>query len=68
MNRGIWEIGQARLCLPCQAAMAHDYVMRCMGELRRGVCERCGKEAAGTMLYSYTMNKRGLKRIGRLDG
>lgn len=43
MNRGIWEIGSARLCLPCQKDMKADYVIRCDGHPRKAVCERCGR-------------------------
>lgn len=40
MKSGIWEIGEARLCVSCQMAMEAEYVMRCMGEMRRDYCER----------------------------
>ena len=67
MNKGIWEIGRARLCPRCQADMAPEYVMRCDGGLRKAGCDRCGKETT-TMDYRYTMNRRGLEKRGRLDG
>lgn len=67
MNRGVWAIGRARLCPSCQLDMLPEYVMRCDGALRKGICERCGKETM-TMSYRYTMNRRGLEKIGRLEG
>lgn len=68
MEKGIWKIGQARLCPVCQADMAPEYVMRCLGAMKKDTCDRCGKEKQVTMLYWYTMNRRGLERIGRLEG
>ena len=44
MNNGINQIGEARLCVNCQAAMEAEYVMRCMGSMRRDYCERCGQQ------------------------
>ena len=67
MNNGIWEIGSARLCLPCQTDMKADYVIRCDGHPQKTVCERCGRETM-TMAYRYTMNKAGLTKVGRLEG
>ena len=67
MNKGIWEIGRARLCPRCQADMAPEYVMRCDGQMLKTTCERCGKITT-TMVYRYTMNKNGLAKIGRMDG
>lgn len=67
MNRGIWEIGSARLCPRCQADMEPHYVMRCDGKMKAARCDRCGMETI-TMAYRYTMNRAGLEKIGRLDG
>ena len=46
MNDGIWKIGEARLCVSCQVSMEAEYVMRCMGEMRRDRCDRCGQFAS----------------------
>lgn len=59
----IWEIGDARICLACQVAMSDEYVMRNMGEQRKGFCQRCGKEAP-TFRYLYTMKGRVKERKG----
>ena len=56
------------MCSACHADMAPEYVFRCMGQMRSGVCERCGQQKAVTMFYRYTMNKAGLTRINRLEG
>ena len=40
MNKGINEIGEARLCVDCLVEMAPEYVMRCMGRQRKGTCDR----------------------------
>lgn len=66
MNKGIWEVGAAKICTRCHVDMAPDYVMRCMSGPKKGSCERCGKEAP-VMFFLYTMNKRGLEKIGRLE-
>ena len=68
MEDGIWKVGKARLCTQCQSDMAPLYVFRFDGQMRRGVCERCGKDARLTMMYRYTMNKAGLTLTDRLDG
>lgn len=64
MSNGIWEIGEARLCVSCQMAMEEEYVMRCMGEMRKDYCERCGKTQPVTMQYLYTMKGRVKERKG----
>lgn len=66
MNDGIWKIGEARLCVSCQAAMEAEYVMRCMGEMRRDYCERCGQIKPVTMEYKYTMKGKVKERKGLL--
>lgn len=55
MNNGINQIGEARLCVSCQAAMAPAYVMRCMGAQRQDLCDRCGKVRPVTLVFKYTM-------------
>lgn len=40
MKSGINQIGEARLCIGCQTAMAPEYVMRCMGNQRQDLCDR----------------------------
>lgn len=62
----IWDIGEARLCIACQVAMEPEYVMRNMGQQRRGDCERCGKAAPATFMYRYTMKGNVKKRKGLL--
>ena len=66
MKSAIWEIGDARLCVSCQTAMAPEYVMRCMGEMHRGECNRCGKSQPVTMRYLYTMKGKVKERKGLL--
>ena len=66
MKSGIWEIGEARLCVSCQMAMEEEYVMRCMGEMRKGYCERCGKTQPVTMQHLYTMKGKVKERKGLL--
>ena len=66
MKSGIWEIGEARLCVNCQAAMEAEYVMRCMGSMRRDYCERCGQTKPVTMEYKYTMKGKVKERKGLL--
>ena len=34
MKRGIWEIGEARLCVSCQIAMEAEYVIEAWGNER----------------------------------
>lgn len=66
MNDGINQIGEARLCVSCQLAMEEEYVMRCMGEMRRDHCDRCGQTKPVTMEYKYTMKGRVKERKGLL--
>ena len=66
MKSGIWEICEARLCVSCQMAMEEEYVMRCMGEMRKDYCERCGKTQPVTMQYLYTMKGKVKERKGLL--
>ncbi len=66
MNKGIWEIGEARLCIGCQTAMAPEYVMRCMGNQRQDLCDRCGKVRPVTMAFKYTMKGKVKERKGLL--
>ena len=42
MKKGINEIGVARLCDTCAEDMKPTFVMRDMGALAKGKCERCG--------------------------
>ena len=62
MMSGINEIGVARICVPCALDMEPTFVMRCMGEAKKGNCERCGKPAM-TLIYRYTM--RGWEMVRR---
>lgn len=64
MNKGINEIGEARLCVDCLVEMAPEYVMRCMGRQRKGTCDRCGREQPATMNYKYTMKGMAKERKG----
>lgn len=66
MKQAVWDIGDARLCLSCQVAMAPEYVMRNMGEQRRDFCDRCGKEAPATFRYLYTMKGKAKQKKGLL--
>ena len=66
MKSGINQIGEARLCVSCQTAMAPEYVMRCMGKMRKDYCERCGKTQPVTMQYLYTMKGKVKERKGLL--
>lgn len=63
MMSGINEIGVARICPSCGLDMEPTFVMRCMGEMREGDCERCGKKSRITMIYRYTM--RGWEMVRR---
>ena len=47
-------------------AMEEEYVMRCMGEMRKDYCERCGKTQPVTMQYLYTMKGEVKERKGLL--
>jgi len=67
MKDGIWKVERARICPACQMDMLPDYVMRCRGEMKKAICERCGKETH-TMIWQYTMKGKAKERIGRLDG
>lgn len=67
MKSGINEIGVARLCETCHNDMEPTFVMRRMGGLAKGNCERCGKKAM-TEVYRYTMrgheyDRRGIEMI-----
>lgn len=64
MNDGINKIGDARLCTSCQVDMAQEYVMRCMGQQRQDLCERCGKVRPVTMRFLYTMKGRVKEKRG----
>lgn len=66
MNDGINQIGEARLCVSCQLAMESEYVMRCMGHMRKDYCQRCGKTQPVTMEYKYTMKGKVKERKGLL--
>ena len=66
MNQAIWTIGDARLCVGCQMAMEAEYVMRCMSEMRKDRCERCGQIKPVTMRYLYTMKGKVKERKGLL--
>ena len=66
MKSGINQIGEARLWVSCQMAMEEEYVMRCMGEMRKDYCERCGKTQPVTMQYLYTMKGKVKERKGML--
>lgn len=64
MDKAVWSIGEARLCPECQLAMLPEYVMRCMGEQRRDLCQRCGKVKPATMVFKYTMRGKVKERRG----
>ena len=66
MKSGIWEIGEARLCVSGQMAMEEEYVMRCMGNQRQDLCDRCGKVRPVTMAFKYTMKGKVKERKGLL--
>ena len=66
MKSGINQIGEARLCIGCQTAMAPEYVMRCMGNQRQDLCDRCGKVRPVTMSFKYTMKGKVKERKGLL--
>lgn len=66
MDKAVWKIGVARLCPECQLAMLPEYVMRCMGEQRRDICDRCGKVHPVTMVFRYTMRGKEKERRGLL--
>ena len=66
MKSGIWEIGEARLCVSCQMAMEEEYGMRCMGNQRQDLCDRCGKVRPVTMAVKYTMKGKVKERKGLL--
>jgi hypothetical protein len=63
MKSGINEIGEARLCTACQLDMAAEYVMRCMGNQRQDLCDRCGKVRPVTLAFKYTM--KGKEKVRR---
>ncbi len=64
MNNGIGTIGEARLCMPCQIDMAPEYVIRCMGQQRQDLCDRCHKVYPVTMVFKYTMKGKEKERRG----
>lgn len=63
MKKGICEVCYARLCPACALDMEPAYFVNCLGELRRGNCERCGKTTT-TMVYRYLMTGAEMKRRG----
>ena len=67
MKKGINEIGVARMCISCAVDMETAFVMRCMGGVGKGDCERCGKSVM-TLIYRYTLrgheyDRRGIKML-----
>lgn len=75
MNGGVWEIGQARLCVECCVEMERDYLTRPtkrqlldvrLDRWEKGVCRRCGKEKPMTKERRFLMRGR-VKRERGLD-
>ena len=66
MKSGINPICEARLCVRFQTAMAPAYVMRCIGNQRQDLCDRCGKVRPVTMAFKYTMKGKVKERKGLL--
>lgn len=67
MMSGINEIGVARICTTCAMDMDVHFVMRCVGNVEKGGCERCGRHTT-TMIYFYTLrgheyDRRGIEMI-----
>ena len=71
MKKAIWRVERGRFCPQCAEELdfmtGGEYVMRCDGQVREAVCDRCG---AGTVTsaYRYTMSRGGLLRRGMLEG
>ena len=64
MDDGVFEIAEARLCVGCQVDMEEEYLLRCMGEMRKDYCDRCGKTKSVTMSYRYLMKGRAKRKRG----
>ncbi len=68
MDKGIWRVARARLCVTCLQEMAEDYIIEpAFHGWARGVCQRCGKAQKLTTFKRYTMSRRGLEKRGLLD-
>lgn len=68
MKKGIIEICEARICMPCALDMESTiYLVRYRGEAKKGErCERCGKVGM-TFRYQYTMKGAELIRRGLVE-
>ena len=68
MDKGIWRVARARLCVACLQEMAAEYIIEpAFHGWAQGVCQRCGKERKMTTIKRYTMSKRGLEKRGLLN-
>ena len=68
MDKGIWRVARARLCVTCLQEMAEDYIIEpAFHGWAQGVCRRCGKAQKMTTVKRYTMSRRGLEKRGLLD-
>ena len=61
MDKGIWRVARARLCVACLQEMAGEYI------IEPAFCGWGGKEQKMTTIKRYTMSKRGLEKRGLLD-
>lgn len=44
MDKGIWRVARARLCVACLQEMAADYIIEpAFHGWAQGACQRCGK-------------------------
>lgn len=67
MDKGIWKVVEAWLCVKCRYEMREDYVIRSLGPVQRRKCDRCGRNEFVSKC-KYTMGAAGLKKARRLDG
>lgn len=67
MKDGVYEVAEARLCVGCQIEMEDEYLTRCMGEMRKDRCDRCGQTKSVTMNYRYLMKGRVKRKRGFVE-
>lgn len=66
MDKGIWRVARARLCVACLQEMAADYIIEpAFHGWAQGVCQRCGKEQKMTTVKAlhHEQARTGEKRV-----
>lgn len=59
------KICKGIVCASCQLDMEEEYVVRRLGNIKKTVCDRCGKEILTSEIL-YTLGYKGFKRRGWL--